>query len=372
MHPRSAHLRLAASVFLAALSLTSPLMAQTSSVWTGTAIGRKDTLWSAGKNWQGNAVPILGNHLTFLGPDVDNSNDLAADTSFSGLTFAATAGAFDLTGNRIQLAGNLTNLSAAAQTVTLNLQLATPTSTFMTNIAGNLNVAGVISETGGARSLSKAGLGTLTLSGANTFTGSTTVATAGGTLQLNTVDALKNTSGIAVNTGGTLLLGGAGAVNRVNDSAGVTLSGGTLRISGSSATSETLGVLTQTASSTLDFGSGAGNQLTFAGVGAHTPSASLSILNWSGTPRTAGTATSDRLIFSGTASSFTAAYAQSDVSFSGFGTGYQAIQFEADRYEIAAVPEPATCFGALALVGLIGTRERRRLAAIWQSLRRSS
>ena len=56
------------------------------------------------------------------------------------------------------------------------------------------------------------------------------------------------------------------------------------------------------------------------------------------------------------------------ISFSGYGTG--AVQFDrgSNTFEVVPVPEPATIFGALALVGLAGYRERRRLAAV---LRRS-
>lgn len=54
------------------------------------------------------------------------------------------------------------------------------------------------------------------------------------------------------------------------------------------------------------------------------------------------------------------AFPQPEVSFDGI-TGYAAVQF-GDRFEINAVPKPATVFGALGLITLVGWRERRRFS----------
>ena len=224
--------------------------------------------------------------------------------------------------------------------------------------SGTTTFAGTLSGTGG--SVVKDGASTQVLSGSNTFTGGTTIS--GGTLSAAAAGALGATSGVAVNSGGTLLLGGAGAIDRVNDAAGLTLNGGALSTAGISSSSETMGSLTLSANSTIDFGTGAGDQLTFAGVGAHTAGTTLSILNWSGTAKTVGGSGNDRLIFNGTSSAFTSVFAPADVSFSGFGPGYSAIQFDGSHYEIVAVPEPTTVFGGLILMGLAGWRERRRRA----------
>ncbi|MCX6995776.1 MAG: autotransporter-associated beta strand repeat-containing protein [Kiritimatiellaeota bacterium] len=60
------------------------------------------------------------------------------------------------------------------------------------NAAGTMNIYPVISDGGNAYSISKNGSGTLTLSGANTFTGSTTVS--GGILTLGLSTALQNSA----------------------------------------------------------------------------------------------------------------------------------------------------------------------------------
>jgi MYXO-CTERM domain-containing protein len=59
---------------------------------------------------------------------------------------------------------------------------------------------------------------------------------------------------------------------------------------------------------------------------------------------------------------------QSEVTWSGFGTGYQIIGSDGN-FEIVPVPEPSAVFGALALLGLAGYRERRRAAALRQASR---
>ncbi len=106
--------------------------------------------------------------------------------------------------------------------------------------AGGLTFGAAISETGGARSLSKTGTGRLVLSAANTFTGGATVTAGvlevtnngalgsgaavinGGTLEVNLAGAALTASSLAVNSGGQL------ALKNVTMSNAVTLNGGTL------------------------------------------------------------------------------------------------------------------------------------------------
>jgi autotransporter-associated beta strand protein len=218
---------------------------------------------------------------------------------------------------------------------------------------GNGSVASIIGTTTG--SLTKSGTGTWTLTGANTFTGATTVN--GGTLNLAnaTGSALGFTSGITVNTGAILLLGGS---NQINNIAQIALAGGTfLRGTGfseGSFNSPGAGALSLTvAGSHVDFGTGTVGTLTFASFapGAFT----LTIDNWSGVAGNVGSLTTDRLIFAanqiGNLSSF---------SFTGFAAG--AVQFDLGNgyFEITPVPETGTYFSGSIVLTLILLHHRRQ------------
>jgi hypothetical protein len=96
----------------------------------------------------------------------------------------------------------------------------------------------------------------------------------------------------------------------------------------------------------------------------------LSILNWTGQFYAPGQAdlnsdpTQDRLRFSGDV-------AEQNLSqvhfFDDNGTqlaSAQEISFTPGGFELVPIPEPTTIFGALGLLGLVGYRERRRVAKI--------
>jgi autotransporter-associated beta strand protein len=114
------------------------------------------------------------------------------------LTLGATIGAGTFSG------GTLKFNSGGTVTVNVNHTAAT---TIDTN-GNNVTFAGVVSGSGGT--LTKAGVGTLTLAGANTYTANTTVS-AGNLFVTNTTGSGTGYGSVTVNSGAAL--GGTGAVS---------------------------------------------------------------------------------------------------------------------------------------------------------------
>lgn len=263
-------------IVLGMIALTGQVSAQTRT-WGG--LGAND-LWSTAANWGGTA-PVAGNSLGFadnvrLGP----VNDLAADTSIAGITFIAGAGAFVLTGNRITLTGNITNGSGNPQTIGFDMVLSS-TRVFNQNpasptTASPLIVTGILSGPGGLTKTSTANNsnGLLSLSGANSYAGPTTIS--GGTVEVNgSLGSIQGSGAVTVgliqssgaNTAVLRLDNTAGNANRLGDTTPVTLHARSeLALVGNTttATTETFGALTfgtglysSTATVTLS-GTGAG------------------------------------------------------------------------------------------------------------------
>ncbi len=211
---------------------------------------------------------------------------------------------------------------------------------------------GVLSGSGG---LTKSGAGALVLHGSanNTYTGATVVNAGSLVLSNSSGNAINSSSSITVNSGGTLELG---ASNQIGNSIGLVLNGGTFLI-GASGVTETLGTLTLSADSTIDFGNYGSTlrQLTFAssaGVSWAT-NATLTIANWQGVARTSSEITE---IFFGVGGLNTGQLAQirfANQNITGgllLGSG-----------ELVPVPEPRVYAAAVALLAVVGWRERRRL-----------
>ena len=196
------------------------------------------------------------------------------------------------------------------------------------------------------------------MTGANTYSGSTTVN--GGTLIAASTSggALGATTTVIVNWGATLVLG---ANNQINDASAFTLAGGTFALGGYSegtASTTGAGALSLTAAGgKIDFGIGTVGVVSFA---SFTPGAfSLIIDNWSGAPGIEGTGSTDRLIFASDQTANLGSFL-----FTGYGSGAREVDLGNGYFEVvAAVPEPSTLF-ALSLILLPVARQiRARRAA---------
>jgi len=227
-------------------------------------------------------------------------------------------------------------------------------------------VSNLTSTIAGTGSLVKSGAAGLTLTGANSYTGATTVSNGTLALQAGSPGALNTTSAVNVNAG-TLLLG---ASNQVNNTAKLTLNSGTFNTGGFS---ETLGALILSATSPLDLGAANASVVNFATSNLETwsPTAFLDVLNYSGVVSDFGTPVGtpgDALFFGSGSSDLTLSQiaAIRFVNPSGYIGSYGAT-LDANGQVLVAVPEPATIFGALGLLGLVGYRERRRFFPLAQN-----
>jgi autotransporter-associated beta strand protein len=219
----------------------------------------------------------LGVASTYNGPTfIRNSGTLNANvTNALPTANGRTAVTFDGTGTSVlslaaaQSVASLT--SAGAATVTLGANALTVGAS-----TGSTTFAGIIGGTGG---LTKDGASTQPLTGANTYTGGTTIN--GGTLELSGASgALTATSAVNI-SGGTLSLSGS-AANRISNTASISLgaAGSTLQLSG--AVIETLGAMTLAGgvgARVIDFGVTSG-VLTLASLSAAS-NLPLHIWNWS-------------------------------------------------------------------------------------------
>ena len=211
---------------------------------------------------------------------------------------------------------------------------------------------------GGAAALTKNTDGTVTLTGANSYTGATTVDDGALVAASTSGGALAATSSVTIDAGGNLVLG---ASNQINDAAPVTLAGGTLSKGNFSEGSSSVGgagTLSLAADgSTIDFGTGDAGTLAFA---IFNPGAfSLTIDGWTGTPGLIGDDTTDRLIFASDPSANLANFL-----FSGYGPGAVALLLDGGFYEVTPnftpVPEINPAIAAAGVCGAFGFFMRRR------------
>ena len=208
------------------------------SLWNG---GGTDANWSTAANWNGTA-PTNGESLTFQGTvRLSNTNNLLS--SVGQVTF--TNGGFALAGNPVTLQWGLVNQAgnntwgiastflgpesfvSSNGTLTVSGAVANGGYPLTVDGAGNSLVSGAISGTGG---LMKNGVGILTLSSANTYTGGTIANN--GTLKLSYNSGGSGTlyDGLTINAGATGLVTVANALGYSGSAwvRNLTLNGGTL------------------------------------------------------------------------------------------------------------------------------------------------
>jgi len=332
---------------------------------TGTGTARSLTLSNTSNNFTGNininstAASITGDVSLVLG-----NSDVITDTAVVTVNGSATAsstgsyvGILDMNGKSETIgglaggaptgtgtrSGSITNNSAVDSALTLN-------------VTGTQDFGGIISD-GATNKLSlvKSGAGTQTLSGVNTYTGTTTISE--GTLAANAANALQSTTAINVN-GGSLLIGVSDAIN---NSAGVTMGGGKIEMAAGGGISETVGALTLNANSTLDFGTASVNSITFSGtLVIHESSPVLNILNWTEGAGVAG----DHLYITSSAVPNANNFGFNNLTGNAF-----VRHLSGTSYEIIAVPEPGTILAGALLLGGLFFFERKR---IWEKLKAKS
>ncbi len=256
---------------------------------------------------------------------------------------------FDLNGYNQQVAGLYRGFANGGVTGTATV----------TNSGGSVKILTITNTSDytydsaitGNLELVKAGAGIQALTGANTYTGATTVSA--GTLAANAANALQNTTTVTV-TGGSLLIGASEAIN---DGAEVVLTGtgSSIVMGGSgSALTENVGALTLNANSTLDFGTNAGgNTLWFSG-GSYAADKILTISNWD--------FDLDHLYFTASQSTNLGAF-----KFGLLDATQRTIS--ENQFEIIAVPEPGTILAGVILLGGLFFFERKR---VWKKLKGKS
>ena len=283
-------------------SATATLTLNGSNTYTGTTTLTNGTL-------------ILGNKAAFgIGPVAWNGVTTSASTDLSGANAIANNGTIGATGNvfngtnNLELSGTLTNsvsptitnnISGGILTMsnTLNLSSNATNRTFAFSGTGNTSVTGVIANGGGSVSnIVKAGAGTLTLSGPNTYTGTTTI------------------------SAGTVTLG---ASSVLADASNMILNGGTFSTGAAAGFTETVGTLALADDSVISLGTGS-HALTFAASNGVSWSAGkkLAITGWTGGFN--GTSGTSGQIFMGSTSSGLTASQLAQMIFSDGVTNYTA------------------------------------------------
>ncbi|WP_157959132.1 cadherin domain-containing protein, partial [Marinomonas shanghaiensis] len=194
------------------------------------------TLTLTGTNTHSGAVTVSAGTLALSGGS--SIGDDSAVTVNSGATLSLTGGD--------ETIGSLSGSGAIA--LTYGLTVGNASNSIFSGVISSTNSSGII----------KVGSGTLTLSGANTYTGSTTVSA--GKLLLQGGSAIADSSAVTIGSGAELELRNNETVGSLAGAGSLTLNGGTLTTGGNDSSTTFSGViqdgdgtggLTKTGSGTL-------------------------------------------------------------------------------------------------------------------------
>ncbi|MGB8169481.1 MAG: autotransporter-associated beta strand repeat-containing protein [Chthoniobacteraceae bacterium] len=360
------------TVTVASPAVNGTLSGALTSTATGTALTKAGlgtlTLSSAASNLGGAGIAVAGGILR-------NGIDNALPNS-SPLAISVGAG-YDLNGfdqalQRVSGAGFITNSANSAKTLVVGGINGADTTTNVNNAFAGVITDNAALQTSSRLGLTKAGIGSLTLTGANSYSGATAINS--GTLELAGLSGgISGSTAVTVAANASLLISST-AADRINNTASFALNGGRLALANTvTGTAETIGALSVTADSIIDFGNGVGNgnTLKFSSL-ALTAGVPLKIYNWTGSLYDMGSTDpgtnllQDRLLFSAdaaTGNDLTNVVFYSDNGVTVLASGAQvAYAGPGGGFEIVAVPEPSSValLGGAALLGLAGYRRRRR------------
>ncbi len=176
-----------------ATAIISLLACHSAQAASGTWNVDDNGLWSLNTNWLSNTIADASGFTANFNNNItaDRTVSLDSDRTLTSLIFGdsdtSTAGSWILNNN-----GTATN----------NLILAGTTPTITVNALGSTKTATISAIIEGTAGLTKAGAGTLAITGANTYTGTTTIQS--GTLQIgNGGGSLNGTAGTALTFAGT-------------------------------------------------------------------------------------------------------------------------------------------------------------------------
>jgi fibronectin-binding autotransporter adhesin len=290
---------------------------------------------------------IGGGQLNLTGA----TNNYTGNTTISNGTLQISTLANSNTVSSIGVSNNVTLAGANATNAVLDYtggNVTTDRTFVMDNGGGTINMASAATE--------------MTLTGSASGSGKLIVGE--GTLILNGATNAFAPGSIQVDSGATLQLA---ANNQIGDTTGLILNGGTFRVgTASTGFSDTLGTLTLSASSTIDLGAWTTGvrQLTFANSSAITWTGTLTITNWQGVALQSSDVAEILFGTGGLTSSQLSQVYWANQSISG-GT------LIGGGGELVPVPEPRVYAAAVALLAVVGWRERKRLLGLIKRTKKS-